>query len=536
MSRIAPCGRGYRPRSFVGVSTAFPAAADARGITVGASFRRGRRLLVVAAVTVAALAPTAGADAMTRPRTMSDDRPATVGVVEPGFPIDHLGVLFELPEGAATDHGHVGTSHPGVHGVAVRFRTDGTWGPWQPVGEDGAQAEGQWTGALVPGGDAEAYQVRGIPAWARDARVAAINTTDGPAEVVGYRARGAAEASAPCRSRADWGADESLGTHAGRAYADLQVVTVHHTATQNDDPDPAATIRAIQDWHTTHNGWDDIGYQALVGPDGVVYEGRWSGSDSVSCVTAGGDGRDFGHETTADDAPVVTGAHAGGWNTGNYGVAMLGTYTDVAPPAAARTALVAHVAEVAGRHGLDPLGTVAYDNGTNRETLPAVLGHRDVTSTECPGGVLYADLPAIRQDVAAALATPTDPDPTTPPPTDEPAPAPTAAVATGETTVAGTVDGSWTATTEAGGAVEAADRGRVRRQAVAPHVRARAHLDRPGRGRGGRARGDRHRVQLERQGRVRVRRLQRRRGDLDDRGRAARRLLRDPVGQPARHA
>src|SRR5207249_6454620 len=34
---------------------------------------------------------------------------------------------------------------------------------------------------------------------------------------------------------------------------------------------------------------------------------------------------------------------------------------------------------------------------------PNISGHRDWTATECPGNVLYADLPSIRRDVAAKL-------------------------------------------------------------------------------------------------------------------------------------
>src|SRR5207253_4489613 len=52
-----------------------------------------------------------------------------------------------------------------------------------------------------------------------------------------------------------------------------------------------------------------------------------------------------------------------------------------------------------------------------------ISGHRDWAATDCPGGMLYADLPSIRQEVAAAIAGPTPTPsptptatPTTPPP------------------------------------------------------------------------------------------------------------------------
>lgn len=401
------------------------------------------RVFVFFALLVAFVAtPLTGAEAVTRPQTQYHERPVQAGPVEPGFPIDFVGVVFDLPAGV--DLHDTGAEDR----IAVRFRHDGVWGAWQRVEEDGAQAEGTFTGALVSGDDADAYQVRGVPAVAARARAAAINTSDGPLEVVGHRPAGAAEAVTNCKSRADWGAEESLRTST-RSYAATQVLTVHHTATSNLDAatDPDLVVRAIYRYHTQTNGWDDIGYQALVAPNGTVYEGRWSGSDSTSCLSGGGDGSDFGHQTSAADAPIVTGAHTGGYNTGNFGVSLLGHFVDVAPSAAARGALVEYLAELATRHGLDPQGTVAYDNGVNARTAPSIAGHRDYVATECPGGVLYADLPELRSDVAVAMAGGgTEP----PPPTD----GPVDAVAKGESTLAGAVSGSYLDTHADGGATE----------------------------------------------------------------------------------
>lgn len=366
--------------------------------------RPAAHLLVLFAVVAAALlVPTVSAEAITRPATLYHERPVGVGIVEPGFPIDHVGVVFDLPPGEDVHHQHGDDGdHAGTQELSVRFRVDGRWGPWQHMTEDGAQAEGQWTGALVAGGDADAYQLRGVPAFARNARAAALNTTDGPEEVVGQRPAGAAEAVTRCRSRSDWKADETIRT-SSRSYADVQIMTVHHTATQNDDPDPDARVRAIYEYHVKTNKWDDIGYQALISEDGTVYEGRWSGSDSQSCAT-GGTGWDFGHHGTTADAHMVTGAHTGGYNTGNFGVALLGDFRTVTPKAAARDALVAYLAELADRHGIDPTVRVLYDNGTNSKEVHTISGHQDFTATECPGKVLYDDLPGVRTDVGTAMA------------------------------------------------------------------------------------------------------------------------------------
>ncbi|MFN2318141.1 MAG: Ig-like domain-containing protein, partial [Dermatophilaceae bacterium] len=142
---------------------------------------------------------------------------------------------------------------------------------------------------------------------------------------------------------------------------------------------------------------------------GVVYEGRWSGTTSTSCVTAKGDGSDFGHEDSATDR-MVTGGHTGGYNSGNMGVALLGEFTDhrrfgADPTPAAVGGLEDVLTELSTRHLLDPTGTVSYVNPVNGDTLTVdtISGHRDWNATECPGDRLYAQLPTIRTNVKAAM-------------------------------------------------------------------------------------------------------------------------------------
>lgn len=392
---------------------------------MGSGFFRWCRVGAALVLASAVLVMAEPAMAITGPKTLADRRPVQTGPVEPGFPIDYVGVVWDMPDG----------SHAAGGSAAVRFKTDGRWGPWTALVDDGAEAEGQWASGLVPGGDADAYQVRGVPALARSPRATAINTTDGPEVTIGEmpaRAAGAL-ASSRCRSRADWGADENLrfGATSGGGSVEswpaqfhpVQTLTVHHTAGANDDNDPAATVRAIYRYHAVDRGWGDVGYQYLVDESGVIYEGRWSGSASRSCTTAGGDGADFGHETTDLDQDgvideMVTGAHVAGWNSGNMGIALLGTFTAVDPKAAAVAGLEDLLTELSVRHGLDPVGTVGYVNpvnGTTR-TVASIPAHRDWEATQCPGDRLHAQLPSIRQRVADRVngggTAPTDAPPT----------------------------------------------------------------------------------------------------------------------------
>ena len=406
---------------------------------------RAAAVAVATLIACLALAVVPPAFATSSHRPLNDTRPVGAGVVVVDFPIEYFGVVADLPS-------------PGSrlvrHGVApygeARFRVHGSWTSWQALDQDGAQAPGHFTGALVSVDHADAYQVRDLPKAARSWRAAAINTTDGPAVATGSRPSNAAAAAAPCRSRADWGADESISGWAKGdtpTYFPLQTLTVHHTAGSNDlNQDYSATVRAIYSYHVQTNGWSDIGYQYLVDGHGVVYEGRSSGHTSRSCLHDGGDGSDFAHQSGTDY--IVTAAHVANYNSGNAGVALMGCYEptsacsgSTSPPSAAVDSLEGLLASLSTRHGLDPTGTVHYVNPVSGATkdVSSISGHRDWEATACPGGNLYAMLPAIRSNVASRMAPPT-------------ATAPDAPSSLTASAAAGSVSLTWAAPASDGGA------------------------------------------------------------------------------------
>ena len=216
-------------------------------------------------------------------------------------------------------------------------------------------------------------------------------------------ARLAAVSQPPIILRSGWGADERLRFDStGKetwppAFYPVQKLIVHHTATQNSDPDPPATIRSIYYYHAVTQGWGDIGYNFLIDEAGRVYEGRHSfGEPSASLP--GEDTRGYG----------VTAAHAVGYNSGTVGIALLGTLTNQDATPAARAALEQMLAWESDRHAIDPRGSSLYVNPVSgtQATFPNIAGHRDVGSTECPGGAFYATLPTIRSDVSSMLGAP----------------------------------------------------------------------------------------------------------------------------------
>ncbi len=201
----------------------------------------------------------------------------------------------------------------------------------------------------------------------------------GEAKVSLERRRGAA-GDPEVVSRAGWGCASNCAPREAPVYAPVTHLVVHHSAGANESRDWPAVIRSIWVLHVQGNGWNDIGYNYLVDPNGVIYEGR-----------AGGDG--------------VIGAHFSGVNTGTMGVCMVGTYSTRAPGVSAVESLKKLLTWHAARLKLDASGQTIH--AASGLTLNVISGHRDAGlsprasgTTECPGNVLYTYLPGLRRDVA----------------------------------------------------------------------------------------------------------------------------------------
>jgi hypothetical protein len=320
---------------------------------------------------------------------------------------------FRLPRRAT----HVAVYWRGQRGarVWVALSRDGrSFGRFQRVSLDelGARrANGTTYGNLIVAPGARAVRVT---ADRRLSRLTVLDLSDrGRPAPRAPSARSATAVSQPTViPRSGWGADESLRFDStGKeiwppAFYPVQKLIVHHTDTQNNDPDPAATIRSIYYYHAVTQGWGDIGYNFLIDESGRIYEGRHSqNSWDPALYPAGPTGADA-------NGNGVTGAHAQGFNSGTVGIALLGTLTNQDATPAARNALEQLLAWEASTHGIDPQGSSLYTNPVSgtQATFPNIAGHRDVNATECPGGTFYATLPTIRADVAALISGSAAPD------------------------------------------------------------------------------------------------------------------------------
>jgi hypothetical protein len=187
--------------------------------------------------------------------------------------------------------------------------------------------------------------------------------------------------------RGGWLANEAIRRGTTTYAPAVRFAIVHHTAGANTytREQAPAIVRAIQLYHVQANGWNDIGYNALVDRFGTVYEGRYGGLDRN-----------------------VVGAHARGFNTGSFGIAYLGNFDAGRPERAGLDALARTLAWRLDLAHVDPLSSLTASTEGNERFGPgtalllrAVSGHRDTGATSCPGDFLYLRLGEIARAAAA---------------------------------------------------------------------------------------------------------------------------------------
>ena len=292
--------------------------------------------------------------------------------------------------------------------VEIRVRGGhGAWSEWvethggDPVYVGGAD-EAQVRAAFRPSGELHFVNVSGTAGdlasrLLGDAREA-INGA-----FISAASSFVAEAAPPkpkMVSRAAWGATLAEGGCAPRGpatYGDVQAAVIHHTVNANDytKEEAAGIVLGICRFHVNGNGWNDIGYQALVDRFGRVYKGRAGGMSAA-----------------------VVGAQAQGFNEQTTAIASIGTNSTVKLNKKARAAVTRYVSWKLGVHAIDP-STIAmmtsaggnlsrYPAGT-AITVPRVIGHRDLGLTECPGERLYAQVKSIRKLVQKRARKPATP-------------------------------------------------------------------------------------------------------------------------------
>ena len=183
--------------------------------------------------------------------------------------------------------------------------------------------------------------------------------------------------------RGEWGANRKHGgckPRTGPVYGSVRAAAVHHTVTANSysRAEAAGIVLGICRYHRNANGWNDIGYNALVDRFGTLYVGR-----------AGGIGK------------AVVGAHAQGYNAQSTGVAAIGTHSSTPIAAKAMNAFARFLAWKLDGAGIPARGSIRLTSAGGpvnrypagrRVKVHRLFPHRRVDYTECPGKRLLDQL------------------------------------------------------------------------------------------------------------------------------------------------
>lgn len=266
----------------------------------------------------------------------------------------------------------------GFDGEVCLVDAEGEAGPWWPLQEAVDLQEGnaarRWSALIHGDAGSIAVRLRGqsLPTLAALQPVWISLPSAPPAPPAATRP--------PVYTRSSWGAS---APSCSPTYCNTTHIALHHTASASEYGSTgwsqcASNVLATQQYHMQTRGWCDIGYNYLICPHGDIFEGRGGGDD-------------------------VRGAHDG-YNCGSMGVAMMGYFhapysqTLTVPMEDAFVELATWKCE---QQAIDPLGSSWYAGFGG--VKPNLYGHRDVSSTACPGDLAYTELPALRLRVDAAL-------------------------------------------------------------------------------------------------------------------------------------
>ncbi len=274
---------------------------------------------------------------------------------------------------------------------ALEFRTRRAGGNWS----DWAETD---NGDPVYAGGADYVQIRSrtVPIEGRLFFVSLPAPPDNPPRPV---ARDAAERRGGVQepkfvTRAEWGARKRKGGCEPRdkpSFGKVKASVIHHTVSTNtySRAEAPGLVLGICLFHRNGNGWDDIGYNALVDRFGTLYQGR-----------AGGMSR------------AVIGAQAEGINTYTTGIASIGDHTSKPPSKKTKRAIVRYLAWKLDISGLEATGRTSLlsAGGETQRTpkgkrvrVPMIFSHNYTNFTGCAGAKLIRQIPKIRRTVQKRL-------------------------------------------------------------------------------------------------------------------------------------
>ncbi|MDR9441834.1 MAG: N-acetylmuramoyl-L-alanine amidase [Schleiferiaceae bacterium] len=256
----------------------------------------------------------------------------------------------------------------GPETLYIRFREADRWESWKPMpGPDHGKARGRQSWIAKPRREAaQAFQI-GSP-----------RALKGPLILRTFKAPPPEKKSASTTARPQTGADSCAcpappicqrscwcpgGNCPPPSYSSHNPthLVVHHSAGFTDYPDYQWVVSYYWDLHVNTNGWSDIGYNWLIDPNGVVYEGRG-----------------LGH----------LGAHFSCMNSGTSGICLIGNFMDTVPSDTALNRLSALATYLACQHRIFLADSSLHSS--SQLVLPHLSGHRaaNVAQQGCPSGTV----------------------------------------------------------------------------------------------------------------------------------------------------
>jgi hypothetical protein len=327
-------------------------------------------------------------------------------------PVTHLSAVIEAPKRFDLA-GLAGETRT----VELRARErGGEWSEWteavdgNPVYFDGAEELQLRTRGWRPRGTIHYVNVSGtttrVESLLNGAR-SALNSGFISAAALVQPSAEAAPVRPAIVKRSEWGATGGGCTPRERpSLGRVKAAVIHHTVSSDDyTPEEASRIvLGICRFHRNGNGWNDIGYNALVDQYGTIYAGR-----------AGGLHR------------AVIGAQSQGFNAQTTGVAALGTHSKTPITKASMEGFVSFLAWKLSVHGLRAKGkTRLRSAGGSASRYPKgrrvrknrMLGHGKLGVTSCPGAELAGQIGQVRRATQARIDG-AKPAPIEPPPPDD---------------------------------------------------------------------------------------------------------------------
>ncbi|MFN3403084.1 MAG: N-acetylmuramoyl-L-alanine amidase [Cytophagaceae bacterium] len=172
-------------------------------------------------------------------------------------------------------------------------------------------------------------------------------------------------------------------------------IIIHHSAGSNSVTNYTQQVRDIYVFHTKPissggRGYNDIAYNFLIAPDGVIYQGR--------------------DDQGLYDKDNIKGAHLCARNDNTMGVCLLGTFTVEKPTAEAYHSLFHLISWKLNKEKLLPADAFLHPVINPDRMLSAVAGHRqgcgtadtsytNKSYTECPGDSVIFKMPYIKASV-----------------------------------------------------------------------------------------------------------------------------------------